>query len=62
MLHDKAMGRCDRVCARWLHLKDGPRGRPSLRICQSVSPFISSCFCESVEGSASPLFCFDSVT
>lgn len=47
---------------RGFHLKDGPFGRPSLPICQSVSPFISPGFCESLECSAPPLFCFDSVT
>lgn len=63
MVQDKGqMWLCVYVCVRWLHLKDGPLGRPPLYICQSVSPLNSSCSSESVEGSASPLFCFDSVT
>lgn len=62
MVRDKAMGRCDCVCAGWRHLKGGLLGRQSLWICLSVSPLISSRFCKSEEGSASPLFCFDSVT
>lgn len=46
---------CVCVCATWLHFKDGPLGRPSLRTCQFVSSLISP-FCVSLWRVAFSLF------